>query len=54
MKLTIDNSHFGVRQLEFLGRTTSPEGVSPQAGKKHNFPVKLRFLNPKKALERYL
>ena len=31
LKLTIEKCHFGVRQVEFLGRTNSPEGISPQA-----------------------
>ena len=30
LKLTIEKCHFGVRQVEFLGRTISSEGVSPQ------------------------
>ena len=27
LKLTIEKCHFGVRQVEFLGRTFSPEGI---------------------------
>ena len=30
LKLTIGKCHFGVRQLEFPGRTISTEGISPQ------------------------
>ena len=30
LKLTIEKCHLGVRQVEFLGRTISSEGVSPQ------------------------
>ena len=47
LKLTIEKCHFGVRQVEFLGRTISserispegisPEGISPQTRKNH-FP----------------
>ena len=33
LKLTIENCYFGVRQVEFLRRTISPEGISPQARK---------------------
>ena len=33
LRLTIEKCHFGVRQVEFLGRTISSEGVSPQAHK---------------------
>ena len=43
LKLTIEKCHFGVRQVEFLGRTISSEGVSPQAHKIQNFFAKLRF-----------
>ena len=54
LKLTIEKGHFGVRHVEFLGRTISPEGTSPQARKIHNFLDKLRFPKSKKALQRYL
>ena len=54
LKLTIEKCHFGVRQIEFLGRTISPEGISPQARKIHNFLAKLRFPKSKKALQCYL
>ena len=37
LKLTIEKSQFGVRQVEFLGRTISSEGVSPQSHKVKNF-----------------
>ena len=33
LKLTIEKCHLGVRQVEFLGRTISSEGVSPQTHK---------------------
>ena len=54
LKLTIEKCHFGVRQVEFLGRTISPEGISPQARKIQNFLAKLRFPKSEKALQRYL
>ena len=53
-KLTIEKCHFGVRQVEFLGRTISPEAISPQARKIQNFLNKLRFPKSKKVLQRYL
>ena len=53
-KLTIEKHHFGVTQAEFLGRTISPEGISPQARKIQIFFDKLRFTKSKKALQRYL
>ena len=54
LKLTIEKCHFGVRQVEFLGRPISSEGVSPQSYKIQNFLSKLRFPKSKKALQRYL
>ena len=54
LKLTIEKCNFGVRQVEFLGRTISSEGVSPQTHKIQNFLNKLRFPNSKKAFKRYL
>ena len=46
LRLTIEKCHFGVRQVEFLSRTISPEGISPQTRKIRNFLGKLTF--PKK------
>ena len=43
IKMTIEKCHFGVRQVEFLGRTISSEGISPQTQKIQNFLNKLRF-----------
>ena len=52
LPLTIEKCHFGFRQVEFPGRTISPEGISPQARKIQNFLDKLRFPNQKR--QRYL
>ena len=46
--------HIGVRQVEFLGRTISSEGVSPRTRKIQNLLSKLRFPKSKNALQRYL
>ena len=54
LKLTIEKYHFGVRQVEFLGRTISSEGVLLQSQKIQNFSSKLGFPKSKKALQRYL
>ena len=54
LKLTIEKCHFGVRHVEFLGRTISSEGVLQQSHKIQNFLSKLRFPKSKKALQRYL
>ena len=48
LKPTIEKYHFGVRQVEFLGRTISPEGISPQARKIQNFLDQLGFPNQKR------
>ena len=48
LMLTIKKYHFGIRQGEFLGRTISPEGISPQARKIQKFLDKLRFPSRKK------
>ena len=48
LKLTIEKCHFGVRQVEFLGRTISPEGISPQARKIQISLVKLDSPNQKR------
>ena len=54
LKLTIEKCHFEVRQVEFLGRTISSDGLLPQSHKIQNFLTKLRFPKSKKALQRYL
>ena len=54
LKLTIEKRHFGVRQVDFLGRTISPEGISLQVRKVQNFLDKLRFAKSKKAIQRCL
>ena len=50
LKLRIEKCHFGVRQVEFLGRTISSEGISPQAGKFRNILEKLIFSKSKKSV----
>ena len=50
LKLTIEKYHFGVRQVQFLGRNISSEEVSPQTHKIQNFLNKLRF--PKSKIEK--
>ena len=37
LKMTIEKYHFGVGQVEFLGRKISAEGISPLAQKIQNF-----------------
>ena len=49
LKLSMSKCHFGVKQVDFLGRTITPDGVAPQADKVTNFLSKLRFPKSKKA-----
>ena len=54
LKLSMSKCHFGVKQVDFLGRTTTPDGVAPQADKVKDFLAKLKFPKSKKALQRYI
>ena len=54
LKLTMSKCQFGVKQVDFLGRTITPKGVAPQADKVKDFLSKLRFPKSKKALQRYI
>ena len=54
LKLTMAKCHFGVKQVDFLGRTITPQGVSPQTEKVKQFLQKLKFPKSKKALQRYI
>ena len=54
LKLSMSNCHFGVKQVDFLGRTITPDGVAPQVDKVKDFLSKLRFPISKKALQRYI
>ena len=47
LKLTIEKCHFGVMQIEFLGRTITPDGVAPQDQKVKNFSQKFVSRNLK-------
>ena len=54
LKVTMSKCLFGVKQVNFLGRTITPPGVAPQADKVKDFLSKLRFTKSKKALQRYI
>ena len=54
LKLTIAKCHFGVKQVDFLGRTITPEGVLPQTEKVKQFLQKLKFPKFKKTLQKYI
>ena len=47
LKLTIEKCHFGVTQIEFLGRTITPDGVAPQDQKVKKFLSKFDSRSPK-------
>ena len=46
--------HFGAKEIEFIGRTITPEGVRPQRPRVQNFLEKTKFPKSKKALQRNL
>ena len=54
LKLTIEKCHFGVTQIEFLGRTITPDGIAPQDHKIKNFLSKVRFPKSKKQVQKYI
>ena len=54
LKLTIEKSHFGLTQVDFLGRTITPDGVAPQDQKFKNFLSKVRFSKSKKQVLKYI
>ena len=46
--------HFGVQEVDFLGRTITTNGVAPQKQKISKFLEKVKFPRSKKALQRYI
>ena len=54
LKLTMHKCHFGATEIDFLGRTITPEGVKPQKERITTFLEKTKFPKSKKALQRYL
>ena len=54
LKLTIEKCDFGVRQVEFLGRTIPSEKITLQTHKIQTCFNKKKFPKSKKALQRYL
>ena len=47
-------NHFGVQEVDFLGRTITTKGVVPQKQKITQFLEKVKFPRSKKALQRYI
>ena len=54
LKLSIDKFHFGVTEVEFLGRTITPQGIAPQDYKIQKFLANVRFPKSKKQVQRYI
>ena len=54
LKLTIEKCHFGVTQIELLGRTITPDGVAPQDQKVKKFLSKFASPNPKNKFQNTL
>ena len=48
LKLSMSKCHFGVKQVDFLGRKITPNGVGPQADKVTDFLSQLRFPKSKR------
>ena len=46
--------HFGVKQVDFLGRTITAEGVFSEVDKVKDFLAKLKFPKSKEGLQRYI
>ena len=53
LKLSIDKCHSGVTQVEFLGRTITPQGIAPQEHKIQKFLTNERIPKSKKQVQRY-
>ena len=54
LKLPIDKCHFGVTEVEFLGRTITPQGIAPQDHQIQKFLANVRFPESKKQVQRYI
>ena len=54
LKLTMHKCHFGAIEIDFLGRTITPESVKPQKESITNFLEKTKFPKSKKASQRNL
>ena len=54
LKLSMAKYHFGVQEVDFLGRTITNNGVAPQKQKIAKFFEKVKFPRSKKALQRYI
>ena len=53
-ELSMAKCHFGVQEVDSLGRTITTKGVAPQKQKIAKFLDKVKFPRSKKALQRYI
>ena len=54
LKLSMAKSHFGVQEVDFLGRTLTTKGVAPQKQMITKFLERVKFPRSKEALQRYI
>ena len=54
LKLSMTKCHFGVQEVDFLGRTITTNAVAPQKQKIAKFLEKIKIPRSKKALQRYI
>ena len=54
LKLSMAECHFGVQEVDYLGRTIKTNGVAPQKQKIAKILEKVKFPRSKKALQRYI
>ena len=50
LKLTMNKCHFGANEIDFLGRTITPEGAKAQKERNTHFLEKTKLSKSKKAL----
>ena len=54
LKLCTAKCHFGLKEVDFLGRTITPNSVTPQKQKITKFLEEVKFSRSKEALERFI
>ena len=54
LKLSMAKCHFGIQEVDFLGRTITTNGIAPQKQKIAKFLKKVKFPRSKKTLQRYI
>ena len=54
LKLSIAKCHFGVTEVEFFGRTITPQRIAPEDHKIQKFSANVRFPKSNKQVQRYI